>query len=1531
MQNLENNNLSGGLDTDTAYVSLPPNRYVHANDVEFINDDESQLTFAKSKLGTTLRAVVPTTTQLKQIWRFRTYCDSESQVIDPSLSTNSNFTIRFDDEFGNTIQQVTVSFTAPTPRTFANLKSLVEAAFTSAGISTTVSIEGDPLQVLYGTITIDNRNANPYIVTGTATTISFTEGIYGDRNMIMLQDEYNANIQLIPLAYTNLQNIGFILSVAQDNTFTEIGTVNEYTIDGSNNWTYTRLLRTKDFVLSQTQPIDFNAEQQNDDIYALYFTQKGLKPKCVYVPSLAQDSCLRYRRLEYQTPTRGFYNITNTDEQTNSQLINNIVHCEYKETIESGGALTTGGKAYAVRCGINSASTTAWSVISKTVPVIALNSASKLAWVAIEGTPIGQPTSKINVITINNAKQNVFTFCEVAVIEFTSEQVGDAYIIGKFDITADSFDIVHTGNENYIPIAIEEFINTDPVILSAKSQEIKKQRINYASVEIGANESLYETIAENATLGTTVFEVQNVGKLPSTTGNQRFLGTKKYDLPTVVGGTTLYANSLSSKVVLPLVSVPISGVTPSSYTQATGTYTVNADDGNLLQFIFKAKGEVVLYDESVGIISRTTPSAFNMYFVVFKAGVEVGSILMGERNNIPRAPSNYIIDVNQVINIPVILGDVLEFKIQLFATNGSDTYFFTYTDGITLRLNSTTQSTVNLVDTQIGEYQIPFNVANRSGYMANDYRFAYMQFHLKNGFTTAAYPIGKWSEDGGVTNVRGLHKTVIPNNLTPFTDNLTTASRKVFNYAISVNNINITSIKSQLEGISFWVSDDIGIVAGTGLYVTASETNGDTYSTNFEGSVPVGDIRRNFGQFLSHDTVDKDIQFATGDVIRTFGGMNTLTRNENFKSGTNNISKIYEYLGSISNLFLPTNPTLTIEDAALTSFNNVSNIIYNTTNTTPLKLSTSTEKVAFVNAQGIAITTTQKALSTSGLTGDRVNLAQYIRAINILTLNYKNYKPKFTGKILTIDNTTNDVLNSITVYGGDTYTQKTIRKITYWQDTKIADINYVMSSFVTYYAQNRVNAQLFFTNKLSSLKSYNLSGSKSIYSYLFPFALQSELIEEQFNYEKSYLAQSPIQDSEVYDFFASYPSVLKTRIYYSEAKPVGSFYDGYRKIRALNFVDLQQKNGEIVAIFDVGERIVVIQDTMVSSIPYSTETLIRNNENIDIFVGDGKVYGGTATPISLFGASIKSATLKGFNTNGNAQVYWLSHNYKNINRYDYSGTKILTDQNSMRTFLNNNVEWIRNEFDVNLCFDINKSDVIITARANKQYAAWELGLPYLAGDYVTYQRESYPENFEQNIEIFRAKNNVTDTLPPPNDPTNWEFIPFTNNLFYNYWTLIFNETRNYFTTFFSPSQKRYFNHNKKILSPRGISSFGRIYEMNVGNELQFFEEGGVFKQGEFQLETIVNGRGDGVLKNFLVVALENGENQLVEATVTTSTDTLSSVATSYEKQGVSTYYPIQPSGDESLYGSWLKVSVVKRGILKLRNIITRYNSRKNSF
>jgi len=966
----------------------------------------------------------------------------------------------------------------------------------------------------------------------------------------------------------------------------------------------------------------------------------------------------------------------------------------------------------------------------------------------------------------------------------------------------------------------------------------------------------------------------------------------------------------------------------------SGVYTVSATDSPLLQINLSGR---------VGITTRPTViSTIPAIWAYYDTTSTVSFKIKRTRAGVTTEIINDIIDtrlstheffaradLSRTYNIETNNGDFIEFWWGVYMGSNEISVI---DDSYINIVQAATASSTQFVGTQVGEYQIPFNVANRAGYMLYEYYMTYVRFHLKNGYITAPYPLGKYYIDN-VNYRRGLVQILPIEPLNPFTDTSSiTASRKVYNYALSVANLDLTYVKDELLGVSFERSDPLNTVIGSGIYHNARVIDGDTYTSgygNLNGNLGAV-AQRNFGLFVSNDLDNQVIKYSNGDYLKLIGIPRGLGSNTNYKSGNNNIGAIVELLGSASNTVndaILNNGIYTIEDSTSIGFDSVGDIVYNTVNNSYYKPSTSTLNNAYTNAKGVAVATTSKVGVYNNSTVNDVNtfIAFYIRPIDLNIIDYKNYRPVPTGEIVRITSSTPDVLPTETVYGGDTYTQKVIRKEADWYveptpSTKIA------SSVITFYAQNRLNSQLFYTDTTAPKATWNLQGSKSLYQYLFPFATAAEIVDEQHNFDKSYIGANQINRISPYNPRLPYPTSNPTRIYYSEEKAVGSLYDAYRKVKPLNFVDLELQNGAITAIFDIRDVMMVIQPNFVGAIPYAADTLIQSDNTAKLLVGSGSVYSNRVYPLSSFGTELRTATLKGYNVNGNPQVYWLSKDFTNINRYDYSGVKILTDQNSMRTFIKNNVAHIKNEFDVNLYYDVNKSDVTVTARASKYYPNWVSGQAYVVGDTVSFGAEGYyPEgDFEKINATYVCKADITGALNPFLDLTHWTLKDFTDNAYYNHWSLIFNEVDNMFLTFLSALQKRYFTHNKRIFSPRGISEYGRIYEINVGEPLKFFEQNGVWKQGQFCLDVLIN-KG-GAFKRFLTLTFENGTYAIIDADVTVETDTNSSTCTEHETRANITYYPIQPDGDEGLFGTYLLVKIRSYDLVKIRSISGIFNS-----
>ena len=114
---------------------------------------------------------------------------------------------------------------------------------------------------------------------------------------------------------------------------------------------------------------------------------------------------------------------------------------------------------------------------------------------------------------MQDANPNIFDFCEIAVINYSDEEVASAEIIGKYEIKESLFTVVHTGQEVTQELPIETLINkVNPLILKAKTLEIKDNRLNIFNIEQAVTDDL-ESVFLNVSQGEVQQELDWTGKI----------------------------------------------------------------------------------------------------------------------------------------------------------------------------------------------------------------------------------------------------------------------------------------------------------------------------------------------------------------------------------------------------------------------------------------------------------------------------------------------------------------------------------------------------------------------------------------------------------------------------------------------------------------------------------------------------------------------------------------------------------------------------------------------------------------------------------------------------------------------------------------------------------------------------------------------------------------------------------------------------------------------------------------------------------
>jgi hypothetical protein len=1228
----------------------------------------------------------------------------------------------------------------------------------------------------------------------------------------------------------------------------------------------------------------------------------------------------------------GTYNLNNVDVQTNLQIFNNKALVIVDRQIATGGSLKSGGKRYYVRFGVNSTeNTTPFNDIGEyTIVYKADNQAPRNA-VKIKGDITPETTTKQIVLKVTNCMADVFNFLELVCVEYEGGGTS-ATLVDRYDITAETTEIVHSGNElGSTPFDPAAIVNVKPVILTGKTNEIKKNRYNIANVEIDGDVDAYATIASNITIKSDRKLISRVGELYSGATNAQAFQVSNYKVTPATGnGAPINTGSTFFTVEPFTINNNTLGVFSTTPPNA-GTYIANVTTAGVNDIIFNFSirasaqstfgfgdtlgfARVVVYHLNADNTQKAIlyNGDFRPRVVADIAGIDVPGV------------RREVIDVNESLNLKVNMAAGEKVRADWFVQG--ETQWDIQSNGFS--------SVVGNIDSfnfgkQLGEneYQRAENVANNMGYMLYEEYPFYIKFHKKSGYTTSPYFIGT--------------HTILPVEFAPggvydpsygIDVELTRADGNPWVYHPVFSNIDVTSIRNEIVGFSFWRGDITNPkVIACGVNLMANEIAAEGFYAGFYASnpttltygvaVPNGNLTRRYSGFIAPDNLVMDgelVKFQTGDKMYMAGQPTIFTasaRNNVASSKGQRLGSFIEYTGYCPRAdrnAMPTNYAgsafnrpATLEDAVFTPFSETSDrFIYNTlsglanptklvlnkANTFKPTMSTAALAVSFAIARNISIARTSEDYG--------VYVGYYYRESN--TLDTENINVVDTNSYYNLTDADGGLINNISVFGGDTYVQKSYLRLLYSAaapGTTNVETATKYESFISFYTQNRFNTQMRRTAEEGCVLFP--ADAESITQYLDDDNEEFYLIDEGYNQQTNKLTRSkPYTDK------LRVQTKFPTRIYYTAQRPTGSSYDSFRDIAPLDFKDLDGKNGQISALYDINDTMIAMQKFAVSVLPYQTDVLLRSDAGAEIYVGNGGVYAQRESIVGTYGSNIQTNSFRGFNRNGNASLYWFSEVTKKVFRYGRDGIQCLSDNAFMRNFFLSRTRFVENEFDMVMGFDTKRDNLFITADAYYDGApAWSAASEYLPGDIVSLSGV----NFYNYPLFFRAKIYVNAGLYPLTNPFYWEQISLSDGDYYSIFTILFNEKLNTFTTLCGALPNRYFQYNNELLVPNVKSPLGKVYELNNGTDTYF--DG---LDIDFYVQPVVN-KIQNTTKRFLSIGLNTGEDQVNFPTVDFATKTQESISTSFnfEQKNGNIFTPVEPTlSGEPITGEYMTFKVM---------------------
>jgi hypothetical protein len=1002
MQDNSQNTFTGGLDRDSDYRVIKNDRYVDATDVDTYSNDRNS-TYSVSPLhSSTLAFTISSIASQAQITKlyyeagvdiFFSFYDAETNILigNGVVGTGDNSSF-------NTFRQFFTNI--------LNSYGYLASDFVRVG------------EYFKFTITPNNTNGKNRIYFEWYKAGEFPS--YKDE--VILQEYYPSNT-LQPIGAVSLQDNLFTVSTTLDNDAIEIGVGKE--TNGS--WTYTRLFRTWRWNYLTNEAIDIRIEEISSENYALYVVQKGIKPKVYYInKALTQDVLLKYDNTNWLTPSTYGYLIYNVaDEQTNLQIINNTSFVKFESQQQNGGALLSGGYRYSIRCGVNGTlNTTEWSVLNANViPVFKTSVDAPSGYIKIQGDKSGELTGKSNVLKLENLKPNIFNYVELASV-YNANGTTSAIIVGKYPITSNIMYITHSGLEqNTQQYDATLLPQTEPLVKSAKTLEIKKNRLNLANVDIAADENIADsikTLFDNSSFQTFPFQAEGVGTL-------------------VRDNAVTFSAAMTSSSAVPWNKSKVDGQvdqgylkfensTQPQYNSSTGIWTVAVSGKYRINTYFWFTPIKVVANKIQSILVSATISEWSGYVNVLlkkTSGAnttQLGGFTFNQSNQ------------SQGIDVTVDLtaGDQVYFYTDYNFKNGNGDYF-AINSALFAPSPVSTSTTQDFSNSKVGEYQLPENCANRVGYTLRESYPFFAKLHYKNGYVSSPYYIGT--------------KTFQPHgNQTDAFTNITANPKdhSIYIYGLALNNLDVSTLKDEIDGISIWRGVCNPTILGTGIVMAADNFDAQSYTVGYYPSIPVynghygvaiptNNDARKFGMFISPDTQYNKVEPNAGDKLIFMSTAAVMNNVGNSTGGTPYRNPIVqgsgsfaEYYGARGNGTLANNEVTVTDgqyitfDAAISDPN--SQLPPITSGNLSYRINTNIKANGRGSMEGMALGLASRLFPSNSTSDNGVYMAQYKRTLSTPQYDLTSVDIVPTGTFIPVT-PQSSIIEGVYIYGGDTYTQ----------------------------------------------------------------------------------------------------------------------------------------------------------------------------------------------------------------------------------------------------------------------------------------------------------------------------------------------------------------------------------------------------------------------------------------------------------------------------------------------------------------------------
>jgi hypothetical protein len=1331
-------NMKGTLDLDSEFGDVRSGNYVGAENVQFISKEGNESIPKQPFIGNKFlfdRGRVEV-----QNKRFRLF-----------FALGDTFT--FQVFSANNSQQISNLFSVPSNATYAAYRSAIQGFLTSAGLSSTITIGSDHLNIeITSVATYDYQfrvNGARVIVTQESIANNFTgflkdigsfdlngdlflfstpqeelpeelsvvsvsslgvvttslpHGLVSGNEVQLAGNGANDGILLVqvvlsPTSFTyyyptGVTGIGGVLT----KNYTGVGEIgvaqfNEQAETG----TYTRLLRSKEFGFNTLHQIDCDGEI-NPLGKSLYFNQYKFNPPRVFYYSGAYvtDGALTYvvpeNRYEYGTidlETRTILNI----QTAKIDLVN----------VSEGGNLKAGNKQYFLRflTSEDALAGTDYHAFTGNVNIykaFATGDPNKIA-----GNVSGTLTTKKVVLRVENAQPALFGFVELCVAEWFGDSVTFS-TVRREEFTEETFEIEHTGFEVATPLSTEEVLRLNSLIKNIGGQRIVDNRLVMHDITYSERkdfrawaEKITHTIIKEE-IGGNGFVVsgKEYGGYQNPQNTFRTIGYKWFE--TYRFGIRLYLKEggVTETFWIDDIKFDISATNVTTPNRRVGTPPPN-------------------YELNVQVLDDN----------FFVPGVEFSNIDL-----------DYLIDGKRLRDI---VGKVEFMRVELG--------------------DNTKEVLVNGMGI-LSTYGI---------YEQGSHRFGNLNatFSQSNPTYQARYPFPFFSGQ----NIFSVDVNGVPTS--PFNTNGYT------------NMINTEAAGSLKRGIVdtfglFIISNDIVFgknqierAPGDQIINFGRPRSSSAYPVNgISGKNFIRDFRLlNMGvnglpNPYFHDIEDAKILPRDSNVVMDRNGVSsgptfyvsTAKSDQNTGASFDSFERTYVFESSIA-VSLVNSLTAPLPSPAL-----------------PLSFTNTNEGVYWVSYYRPKVYTTPDASKF----GDR-------EKTNYISTGFSNL----------INDNLPAIINT-KVFGGDTFIGRMQLKLwnhlTETQGPDYVDETYAMS----FVSQSTVSPEMRIDTGQVAPASFPATPTNDYKAWLTNLTLDSTEYDTSYNFHA-------IGGSFGFSTNRTFVDEFPTRVIWSDLKPEGSFFDSYRFFPPGQFNDYSRNYGPVVHIETLDDEFYVMQHRNFSREYFNTTGTISSDTDELVILGNAGVLSRKGATITSYGSLHKWSCVKGRSASGRDVLYWFNAENGLFLKYGGRGAEPLSMAKGLNQWFNENSKFV---YSYNtpaagrgICGGWNErfQELRYTFRGYKNSPEWAVGNFYGKGDVVIFGGNGFVP-----VQLYLSRIDHTSSLAnqPGGNTVTWEQISEKDSRYYNVFTLVYNEMKDGFTSFLSPKPLIYHRWRNNLLTQR---------------------------------------------------------------------------------------------------------------------------------